>query len=208
MRSTGRVRALLGVGAMLLSAGCGGGKASDVVEQKHGADADRATTTTTVPTSDVVAGGGAATGTKPADGARAAVTTTTAPAPGTPAAAGAKPSLTEPGPKGQLEVKASLAESCVRPGGRQSITILTRPDSAAGYDTVYSDGRSGITEGHYGGNGGGRVDESGSWSDTWVVSPHAPAGKVRVNVLAGHIDYGTAEATLFFAVADVTGNCP
>jgi hypothetical protein len=112
-----------------------------------------------------------------------------------------------PGPKGQLEMKASLAESCVRPGGTQTITVLIRPKSGVGYDTVYSDGKSGMMEGHYGGNFGGIVDESGKWSHSWVITPNAPAGKVQVNVLGGHMDYGHAQATLYFTVAGTVGRC-
>jgi|SRR5688572_663449 len=204
MRSTGRVWGmllLLGV-LSVVATGCGGSTASDVVEQEA-AGTDQPTTTTAPPLHGS-AGAGSPSEKKAASSAQATTTTT---ATGTAATPEPKAALTEPGPKGQLEVKASLAESCVKPGGTQSITILTKPKSGTGYDTVYSDGKSGLMEGHYGGNNGGQVGEDGKWSDTWVVAPHAPAGKVQVNVLANHVDYGAAQATLFFTVADVTGKC-
>lgn len=114
---------------------------------------------------------------------------------------------TGPGPKGQLEIEVSLAGSCVRPGGTQSITITTRPQAGVGFDTVYADGRGGAMEGHHGGNLGGQTDDKGTWAHTWVVAPTAPAGQARVNVVAAHIDWGTTQKSLFFDVAGAGGTC-
>lgn len=199
---------LLLVGALVLGgAGCGGGsKASNTLEQD---DAAAGTTTTTAASTGTTA--------KPASGKKAsgggATPTTTAGA--TPTTAGstsptsapqAEP-LTKPGPEGQLELEATLAKTCVKPGGSQSITIKTRPGSAVGYDAVYSDGSAGMNPPHHGGNSGGEVDEQGTWQDTWVVAPTAPAGKVHVNVLGSHVDYGFVQKTLVFTVAGATGSC-
>lgn len=107
----------------------------------------------------------------------------------------------------KLPLRARLKESCVRPGGSQSITIRSKPDAAVGYDSVYADGKSGMMEGHYGGNMGGFTDKEGEWRDTWVVAAHAPSGPVQVNVLGGKVGYRHAEETLHFTVADVTGRC-
>jgi hypothetical protein len=181
------------------SAACGDSKASDA----RPPEADDVTTTTTTVSSVASGKKDAA---KPAS-TPTTVSSTTTPSAGVPANADPKTALVKPGPKGQLEVKATLAEACVRPGGGQSITILTRPGSGAGYDTVYSDGKSGMMEGHYGGNFGGTVGDDGTWSDTWVVAPNAPPGKVQVNVIASNLDYGHAQTTLYFTVADPTGNC-
>jgi hypothetical protein len=107
----------------------------------------------------------------------------------------------------QLQLTAELKEACVPPGGKQVIVIRTEPKAGVAYDAVYSDGKGGATAGHYGGNKGAQVDHTGTFTDTWVVAPNAPQGKVTVNVLGGLVGYKHAEAYVSFVVADMSGRC-
>lgn len=190
--------------------GCGGGsKASDAPPT-----AGETTTTTSSaggsPDPSVTSGRKKG-GTDSAASAAKATTTTTpgreSLPPGTPPWPETAENLAKPGPKGQLELVVTLKESCVKPGGTQSITITTTPGSAVGYDSVYWDGKRGGMEGHYGGNSGGKVDDSGTWKDTWVIAPGAPVGQVQVNALGAHLDYGFGQSTLYFRVVDVLEAC-
>lgn len=106
-----------------------------------------------------------------------------------------------------LPATVQLRETCVPPGGKQTITIRTEPKSAAGYDSVYSDGKSGIMEGFYGGNNGGYADDKGVYTDTWVVGANAPAGKVTVRVMAGQQGFRHFEGETSFTVGDALGRC-
>lgn len=107
-----------------------------------------------------------------------------------------------------LETEVTLAEDCVRPGGTQTITVDTgESGSGVVYDTVYSDGKTGLAEDHYGGNNGGHTDDSGTWQDRWAVSPEAPAGEARVDVLTTSADGRTGAARDTFRVADALGRC-
>lgn len=109
--------------------------------------------------------------------------------------------------KPPLPTTVTLAKDCVRPGGTQNITISTGKErSAVVYNTIYADGNSGIHEDHYGGNNGGYTDEDGSWSDTWVIDPAAPAGEAKVRVRSVHDGHFGSE-TVYFQVASTLGRC-
>lgn len=107
-----------------------------------------------------------------------------------------------------LEMTVTLEDSCVRPGDSQRITIHTLPAAGVAFDTEYADGKSGLMEGHHGGNFGGFTDPEGNWSYTWVIAATAPAGKALVLVLGSHDEGGMGEEYVWFTVADALGQCP
>lgn len=188
-----RVLAVTAVLALGLSGCSSGSKADDAKD----AGINRETTTSQ--------DGVRSTTTSPASKPKPKVTTTTTTVDSS--VSTSTPTLPSDPSKPTLALAAELAESCVRPGGSQAITIRTEPDSGVGYDAVYADGKSGLTEGHYGGNKAGQVDDEGTWSDTWVVAPNAPAGRVEVRVLGAKLGYNAGQTTVYFTVSDVTGKC-
>jgi hypothetical protein len=167
---------------LLLLGACGGDGKGATPKTAGGSTA---TTASTSPggSSPAKKTGGTTTTSKKASGAASAPTTT-------PAATGSSGGRPKEPSKDELDrvygtdavVTATLAEKCVVPGGKQSITMQAPPGSAAGYDSYYSDGKSGVQEGFYGGNNGTTMGDSGTWSDTWVVGVGAPRGRVRVQV--------------------------
>ena len=106
-----------------------------------------------------------------------------------------------------LPVTASLAHQCVVPGTSQTITITTAPNSAVGYHSIYSDGKQGFDKDYYGGNKSGLTDATGQYTDTWVIAPNAPAGKVTVDVVGLNQDGASGKTQLSFAMSGV-GGCP
>lgn len=201
MRVVGGTTGLrVAVATMVLAvSACGGSKAEDA--SGNPASGGGVTSTTAAPDSGQSS--------KPSDGVskQPSKSTTTTTLGGTGTAPTQIPPTGGDKPLPPLPMTAELKESCVRPGGKQTITIRTEPESGVGYDAIYSDGKGGAMEGHYGGNKGGQVDEDGTFTDTWVVAPNAPAGQVKVNVLGGKMGYEHAEAYAYFSVADLTGKC-
>lgn len=105
-----------------------------------------------------------------------------------------------------IDVEAEFSDDCVRPGGTQTITIRTEPNTGVAYHAVYADGSNGFDEDYPGGNDTGETDSKGVWEDTWTVGPTAAEGEVKVDVVAlGSAGRGYQQVT--FAVADLTGNC-
>ena len=190
-----------------VATGCSGSsKADDGAAPKEPADAAAAAST------GGKGGGSTTTTAKPkkssASKATSGSTTTTAKPGGSAAANEDGSTAEEEDPyKKTLAITAELAETCVRPGGSQTITIRTLPYAGVGYDTEYSDYLTGMMEGHYGGNAGGFTDDDGTWTGTWVVAPNAPAGKTTVKVLGSHHEGGIGEARAYFTVADALGKC-
>jgi hypothetical protein len=115
--------------------------------------------TTTAPTAKAAAGGKAASGPARATGATGAT--------GTPGADAAP-------------LDARLASACVRPGGTQRLTVDTLPSAFIAFDNLYADQRDGQAYG--GADGRARSDGQGHYEATWVVSPSAPLGDVRVDL--------------------------
>ena len=105
---------------------------------------------------------------------------------------------------------ASLDRDCVVPGGNVTIFIEAGENTGVGYHAVYAGGEGGADPpyGHgHGGNSGDLTDERGRYQDTWVVSPTAPIGPARVDVVAGR-NGGFSTTVLNFEVADPTkGGC-
>jgi len=188
-----KVLVVAGACALVVCAACGGGGAA-----ASSAAAGKSTTTTTVAagagpsattpvgTATTIAGSGTTIpgGASSGGGGAAGVTTTTSP----------------------VTVTATLASACVRPGKSQTITIHTNPESGVVYHATYSDGKDATKPGYYGGNKGGRTDASGNWTDTWVIAPTAPAGRVRVDIAAA-TRVGTATNVVYFAMSDAAGHC-
>lgn len=106
---------------------------------------------------------------------------------------------------------ASLDKDCVLPGGSLTIFVEAGRNTGVGYHAVYAGGEGGAEPpyGHgHGGNGGDLTDDRGRYQDTWLVSPTAPIGPARVDVVAGR-DGGFSTSVLHFDVADPsTGGCP
>lgn len=207
LRGTGLRRMLAVVVAGAALAGCGGSELRDLsgpgeedrestagstttttgpesAETKAAREALSRATSTTVGGGKAATGGGAGADGKP--GAKASEVDTT--------------TLT-------MEISAELKETCVRPGGLQTITVHAPHTSAVGYDTYYSDGKSGLHEGFHGGNMVGWTDETDSWSHTWTVAATAPPGRAVVVVMAIHNEKGRGETGAIFAVADPLGLC-
>jgi hypothetical protein len=182
--------ATVAVTVMLTIAGCGGSSDVPSADASSAPRQAAATSSTTTPTS-------AATPSSTGGETRSA---------GAPAAA-SSPSTTTLDVGNGLEIKATLASACVKPGGKQSITIDIGRPGAVAYNSFYADGKSGGMENFYGGNNGSSVDEKGTWTDTWVVGPTAPAGPVRVDVVAIDKTYLRGHKVLEFAVAQVSGRC-
>lgn len=185
-----RIAAIAAVMAVAL-AGCGG-SGSD--ESKPTATTRRSSTTVAPDASATApAPGGAAPG-----GERSA---------GSAASAAESPSTTALDVGSGLPIRASVARSCVKPGGTQSITIDIGHKGGVAYNSFYSDGKSGGMENFYGGNNGAETDDHGVWKDTWVVGPTAPAGTVRVDVVAIDKSYLRGHQVVEFDVAGPSGRC-
>lgn len=196
------------LGAVLLlavaTAGCGGqskaqdGTADEKPEQaaSTGAEAQGSTASTVTP--------------KKSSGSSGGATPTTAAATAKSGAAAQKsdstPTTVDPYTR-TLKIEAELQESCVRPGGSQTVTVRTLPYAGVAYDTQYSDYLTGMMEGHYGGNGAGFTDDDGTYTSTWVITPNAPAGNTTVLVLGSHQSGGIGETKVFFNVSDALGKC-
>jgi hypothetical protein len=187
--------ALAALCALVVLGGCGDSKGEN-------ASSSRPTTTTT-------AGGGATTstvagvGSGPGGGTGGNGSGTAQPGATVGPAAPGSPTTTAP----PLTLGVTLKNACVRPGTSQTIIISAPPQSAVGYDAVYSDGKSGLQPGHYGGNNGGHTDNGGKWGDTWVVAANAPAGPVRVDSVGASSDGRVGQRQDYFKVSDATGRC-
>lgn len=123
---------------------------------------------------------------------------------------GSSASTTAPGStQPPLPLESSLAKSCVKAGGEQTITIKAPEGSGVGYDSYYADGKSGISEGFYGGNNVQQLRETDTWTDTWVIAANAPAGKVHVVVRGVNVDYAPRDQQdLYFDLVSAVGTCP
>ena len=193
---------------VLTAAACGGQSKAD-----EGKDAAKAgeqaaegeATTTTLP-----AGTSKKQSSSPANGGSTTTTTTAKGEAGSAASekqADGKATEYKPRPMRTVEVTAELQESCVKPGGSQTVNVRTEPEAGVAYDTEYADYSTGSMPGHYGGNTAGYADGAGTWSSTWVVAPNAPAGKATVLVLVAKGTDGLGETKAVFTVADALGKC-
>lgn len=205
-RVGGLVRAHRTIGGLLLVAvvvaGCGDSKASGA-KAKESSDTPETTSTT----------GGAEGDAKGSGKAKSQGSTTTTVTPGPTGAAkvdaASEQKKVEEDPYTRtLPLSAELATACVKPGGSQTVIIRAAHGAGVAFDTTYSDGLTGMMEGHYGGNMAGYTDPEGTYTNTFVVAPTAPAGEAIVLVLGSHAEDGIGETTATFKVADkVLGSC-
>ena len=189
----------LAVAALALLVNCGGGGSSSGASE--GTTPDDAPSTTLAPDNSGTGGSGSSTIGASGDtsggatGDEAAGSPTTFPA--------TLPTVV----KNTIEIKVTLAESCLRPGGKQSITIDMGRKGVAAYQAIYSDGNNALDPDFYGGNAGDETDTEGRYADTWVVSPAAPPGRVLVNVIVTDGHGGEAEEFRTFHLAGPDGKC-
>jgi hypothetical protein len=117
----------------------------------------------------------------------------TSPAPGTPSAGGRSasptPTTNEPPtiPR-DVPTEATVSPSCVRPGGRVTLTVVSEPAAGVAYQAVYADGAGGAASpwgAGYGGNDKGHTDGRGRYVASWVVATNAPPGHAHVDVVIG-----------------------
>lgn len=108
-----------------------------------------------------------------------------------------------------VRVRAAVSPKCAARGDVVAIRVEAPPGAAIAYQAVYSDnqgGADGLGAG-YGGNDHGEADVRGTFKSSWVVKPHAPSGRGRVDVVVGFEgEWGYADP--HFAVADSDGRCP
>lgn len=104
---------------------------------------------------------------------------------------------------------ASVEPGCVVAGGEITIEIDAGEKAGVGYLAVYAGEEYGAPPpyGHgHGGNDGDMTDDDGRYQSTWRVSPGAPVGDARVEVMAARRD-GRSTTVVPFVVADPTTGC-
>lgn len=189
----------------ILTSGCSGDSSGgpDSAQRASGAS----TSTSTAPEHLDAAGAPGGTNRSPADETPSDGPTTTAVSTDAPDSIDAQAGEGGADRREPLEVEAQLASACVKPGGKQTITVRTVPEAAVSYGSTYSNGTTAFDKTFPGGNNSGRTDPGGVWTDSWVVGLGAPAGPVRVDVAALSYDQETGFTTASFAVAGTTGKC-
>jgi hypothetical protein len=109
----------------------------------------------------------------------------------------------------ELAVSATVTPSCVRPGSSARLDVKTIPKAGIAYLAQYSGNRSGgpppLGDG-LGGNDTGSADRHGTFSASWIVSPAAPEGAARADVIVSYGGkWGYAGAS--FVIADHSHAC-
>lgn len=136
----------------------------------------------------------------------------TEPAPASPAPAASSapggPTLEQ---YSDFPIGVTLSPLCVEQGKEMKITVETgRRDSGVVYIAFYAGEESGgpppYGDGH-GGNSGDMSDSKGRYQDTWVVSPTAPVGQARAEVMAGQGGMKSTALVRFEVVARGSGGC-
>lgn len=189
--------------AGLLIGACGGGGGGDNGKAAENASADGSTTTSPATAQ---AGGDPTTGSPGAPGGP----TVTTGAPGSAPATGSTPGNPPDGgetPKPPLPMEVELEKDCVKPGGTQTVTVRTEPESPVGYSAEYADGKTAMDAGYYGGVDAGKTDGKGVYKATWTIAPNAPPGEVKVRVFATHPAYTFSERVATFELSTLTGKC-
>lgn len=136
-------------------------------------------------------------GTAPAGSARAATARGTAAPSGT-----ASPRTTPSDLPSSAPMTVRLASDCVTPGGTQRVVVDTLPEAHVAYDNLYADGRDGSA--HGGVDGQARSDARGHFEASWVVSPGAPLGDVRLDIGVS----GGGRATIRMLFYRLATTCP
>jgi hypothetical protein len=109
-----------------------------------------------------------------------------------------------------VRVKAELTPACASRGETVNIIVKAPPTASIAYQAVYSDNQGGADAPYgqgYGGNNHGEANPEGTFESSWIIKPHAPIGRGRVDVVVGYEgEWGYAGPR--FAVADGNGRCP
>jgi hypothetical protein len=107
-------------------------------------------------------------------------------------------------------VASEVTPACVTPGGRATVTVKTEPNIAVAYHAMYAGSRGGATPPYgsgYGGNDKGMTDGEGRYSSSWIVSPQAPPGPARLDVIVAAPGDRWGYDDPPFRVADSSGRC-
>jgi hypothetical protein len=108
-----------------------------------------------------------------------------------------------------LPVEATVTPVCVLPGGTMSLVVQTRPKYAVAYNAEYAGTKGGGSPPYgygYGGNDKGYANPDGVYRSSWVVSPQAPVGPARVDVIVADGEFWGYDNP-DFAVAGPSGRC-
>jgi hypothetical protein len=81
----------------------------------------------------------------------------------------------------KLSLVMQIVNTCVKPGGSQTVNVTTSPGATVATDTLYADKKEGRT---HGGAGYGPTDAKGKYSFTWTVRLGTPEGKTVTFVKA------------------------
>lgn len=110
-------------------------------------------------------------------------------------------------PSEPLPMSVELSSVCVRPGTPLTVTVKSAPQAAVGYDTTWSDGKTGWEAGSRGGTANGTTDESGMWKKTAAIGADAPEGRAKMDVIGTDATGRFGRATVEFTVSDALGKC-
>lgn len=87
-----------------------------------------------------------------------------------------------------VPVTAVVRPECVVRGTAATLEVNTNPEASIAWHARYAGNEGGAEppfgEGH-GGDGSGKADASGHYRSQWTVSPDAPTGPARVDVVVG-----------------------
>ncbi len=109
----------------------------------------------------------------------------------------------------EIPVESFVQPSCIRPGGKATLTVQTTPKAGIAYHALYAGTKGGAPPpfgSGYGGNDKGFVNDDGRYVSSWIVSPEAPAGPARVDVIVGWDGKWGYDDPPFW-VADASGRC-
>jgi hypothetical protein len=110
----------------------------------------------------------------------------------------------------EVPVDAIVTPSCVRPGTGATVTVQTAPKAGIAYHAMYAGSRGGAPKpvgSGYGGNDKGMTDGEGRYTSSWIVSPQAPPGPARLDVIVGTAEDKWGYDDPPFWVADASGRC-
>lgn len=108
-------------------------------------------------------------------------------------------------------ITVTLSSTCVEQGGELTVLVdAGRKHTGVVYIAIYHGEESGAPppygDGH-GGNSGDMTDDDGFYEDTWVVSPDAPVGPARVEVMAGRDGEKSTDLVRFEVLASGNQGC-
>jgi hypothetical protein len=109
-----------------------------------------------------------------------------------------------------VPVTSEVTPSCIKPGSRATMTVKTEPQAAIAYHAMYAGSRGGAAPpfgSGYGGNDKGFADGEGRYSSSWIVSPQAPPGPARLDVVVAAPGDRWGYDDPPFWVADSSGRC-